>query len=193
MLEPTILEGRFVSLIPLSLDHVDQLWRVGHDPSLWTYLSCVMESPDDMRRYVDSALADQAAGKALPFATVERSTGAIVGSTRFGNIELAHKRVEIGWTWIATPWQRTPVNSEAKLLMLAYAFERAGCIRVELKTDRLNERSREAILRLGASEEGTLRQHMITTSGRLRDTVYYSILDHEWPAVKARLAARLLS
>lgn len=190
-LEPTTLEGRFVRLIPLTLDHVEQLWRVGQDPALWTYLSFVMQSPDDMRRYVDAALADQAAGRALPFATVDGSTGAIIGSTRFGNIDLSNKRMEIGWTWIGTPWQRTVVNTEAKLLMLTYAFEEVGCIRVELKTDRLNERSRRAILRLGASEEGTLRQHMITVSGRLRDTVYYSILDHEWPVVKARLAARL--
>lgn len=190
-LTPTTLEGRHVRLVPLTLDHVDELWRAGQDPAIWTYMPTPMASADDMRRSVEAALVDQAAGKALPFATVDRATNTIVGSTRFGNIELAHKRMEIGWTWIAAPWQRTAVNTEAKLLMLTYAFERVGCIRVELKTDRLNERSRRAILRLGASEEGTLRQHIIMPSGRLRDTVYFSILDHEWPEVKARLGARL--
>jgi RimJ/RimL family protein N-acetyltransferase len=190
-LTPTTLEGRHVRLVPLTLEHVDELWRAGQDPAIWTYMPTPMASADDMRRSVEAALADQAAGKALPFATVDRATNTIVGSTRFGNIELAHKRMEIGWTWIAAPWQRTAVNTEAKLLMLTYAFERVGCIRVELKTDRLNERSRRAILRLGASEEGTLRQHIIMPSGRLRDTVYFSILDHEWPEVKARLATRL--
>jgi RimJ/RimL family protein N-acetyltransferase len=190
-LTPTTLEGRYVRLVPLTVDHVDALWRVGQDPAIWTYMPSPMASADEMRRSVESALADQAAGKALPFATVDRATETIVGSTRFGNIEPAHKRMEIGWTWVAAPWQRTAVNTEAKLLMLTFAFERAGCIRVELKTDLLNERSRRAILRLGASEEGTLRQHMVTPSGRLRDTVYFSILDHEWAGVKARLTARL--
>ena len=130
-------------------------------------------------------------GTALPFATVDRKSGRAIGSTRFGNIVPEHKRIEIGWTWISPQFQRSAVNTEAKFLMLRYAFERLGCNRVELKTNSLNMRSRNAILRIGAKEEGTLRSHMINPDGTLRDTVYYSILAPEWPDVRARLEARL--
>jgi len=191
VVEPVTIEGRHVRLEPLAIDHVDALCAVGLDPDLWTWIPSPVRTPDEMRQYVELALTDQAAGRCLPFATVERATGTVVGSSRFGAIDTANRRAEIGWTWIGRPWQRTFVNTEAKLLMLTHAFERWGCIRVELKTDRLNERSRNAILRLGAVEEGIFRQHMITASGRLRDTVYFSILDREWPTVQARLAARL--
>jgi RimJ/RimL family protein N-acetyltransferase len=143
-----------------------------------------------MRDYIDSALAAQAAGTAIPFATVERASGRVVGSTRFMNIDVANRRVEIGATWIAKPWQRTAINTEAKYLMLRHAFETLGCVRVELKTDALNLRSRAAILRIGAREEGTLRQHMVTWRGRLRDSVYFSILDSEWAGVKGDLEAK---
>src|SRR6266481_8097307 len=122
---------------------------------------------------------------------IEKSSGRRVGSTRYASIERVHHRLEIGWTWVARPWQRTPINTEAKYLLLRHAFEALKCIRVELKTDSLNERSRAAILRVGATEEGTFRNHMITASGRIRHTVYLSILDSEWPAVKARLEAKL--
>jgi RimJ/RimL family protein N-acetyltransferase len=115
----------------------------------------------------------------------------VIGSTRFMNMDLAHRRVEIGSTWIAPAWQRTAVNTEAKYLMLCHAFERWGCLRVELKTDSLNQKSRNAILRLGAKEEGTLRQHMVTWDGRRRDSVYFSILDTEWPEVKRELETKL--
>jgi RimJ/RimL family protein N-acetyltransferase len=144
-----------------------------------------------MRRYVEEALARQASGAAIPFATTEAATGRVIGSTRFHNVEPAHRRVEIGYTWIAPPWTRTPVNTEAKYLMLRHAFESLGCVRVELRTDALNTRSRAAILRIGAKEEGTLRRHLRTDSGRFRDTVYFSILDDEWPDVKRRLEGRL--
>lgn len=144
-----------------------------------------------MRDYIGSALVAQAAGTAMPFATVERASGRVVGSTRFMNIDVANRRVEIGATWIAKPWQRSAINTEAKYLMLRHAFETLKCIRVELKTDALNQRSRQAILRIGAREEGVLRQHMVTWSGRLRDSVYFSILDSEWAGVKADLEARL--
>jgi RimJ/RimL family protein N-acetyltransferase len=144
-----------------------------------------------MRDYIDSALEAQAAGTAIPFATVERASGRVIGSTRYMNIDTANRRVEIGSTWLAKPWQRTAMNTEAKYLMLRHAFETLGCVRVELKTDALNQQSRQAILRIGAREEGTLRQHMVTWSGRLRDTVYFSILDSEWPGVKANLEAKL--
>jgi RimJ/RimL family protein N-acetyltransferase len=127
----------------------------------------------------------------LPFATVDATTGQVIGSTRYMNIDEANRRLEIGATWIAAPWRRTAVNTEAKYLMLRHAFEALGCIRVELKTDRLNQRSRNAILRIGATEEGTLRQHIVTWSGRLRDTVYFSMLDSEWPRVKRDLEQKL--
>ncbi len=189
--EPVTLEGRFVRMEPLSITHVDALTAVGLDPDLWTWIPTAVRTPEDMREYVEIALNDQAAGRCLPFVTIERATGTVVGSSRFAAIDTANRRVEIGWTWIGRPWQRTSVNTEAKLLMLTHAFERWGCIRVELKTDRLNERSRTAIARLGAVEEGIFRRHMITASGRVRDTVYFSILDSEWPTVQARLSARL--
>jgi RimJ/RimL family protein N-acetyltransferase len=136
-------------------------------------------------------LEEQARGVSLPFATIEKSSGKIVGSTRFGNIDAKNLRAEIGWTWLNPKWQRTFVNTGAKLLMLTHAFETWKCIRVELKTDALNEKSRSAILRLGAKQEGIFRQHMICGSGRLRDTVYFSILDNEWQSVKENLLQKL--
>jgi RimJ/RimL family protein N-acetyltransferase len=144
-----------------------------------------------MESYVRGALAEQEAGQALPFATIDKASGRVVGSTRFAAIEPQHRRVEIGWTWVAPRWQRTPVNTEAKYLMLRHAFEQWGCVRVEFKTDVLNTRSRQALLRIGAKEEGTLRSHMITATGRIRDTVYFSVLASEWPAVRAALNAKL--
>lgn len=178
-------------LEPLTLGHLDGLCAVGLDSDLWRWDSIQKRSRQDMETYVQKALDEQKRGVSLPFATVFLVTGQVIGSTRYLNIDLANRRVEIGATWIAKPWQRTAVNSEAKYLMLRHAFEVLECFRVELKTDALNERSRRAILRLGAKEEGTLRRHMVTDTGRVRDTVYFSILDHEWPAVKARLQAKL--
>ena len=139
------------------------------------------------------ALKEQANGLSLPFVQIERATGRVIGSTRYGNIERTHHRAEIGWTWIGRAWQRTAVNTEAKYLLLRHAFETLGCIRVELKTDSLNEKSRAAILRIGATQEGIFRNHMITANGRIRHTVYFSIVDSEWPAVKGRLFSRLNS
>ena len=144
-----------------------------------------------MAAYIGIALREQNQGVSLPFALVERGTGRLIGSTHYGNIDRTNHRVEIGWTWVGREWQRTAINTEAKYLLLKHAFETLGCIRVELKTDSLNERSRAAILRIGAREEGTFRNHMITASGRIRHTVYYSIVDSEWPSVKARIEARL--
>ena len=190
-IEPVVLAGRHVRLEPLTSGHVDQLAEIGLDADLWRWTSVQITSRDEMAAYVRSALAGQAAGNALPFVTVEQSSGRVVGSTRYGNIDAANRRVEIGWTWVARPWQRTAVNTEAKYLMLRHAFETLGCLRVELKTDALNERSRRAIARIGAREEGILRKHMITQSGRVRDTVYFSIIDDEWPAARAALEARM--
>src|SRR5206468_3564674 len=140
---------------------------------------------EDLRLYLESALRDQREGRSLPFATIERAGGRVVGSTRFGNIEPAHRRVEIGWTWIGRDWQRTAINTEAKYLMLRHAFETWGCVRVELKTNALNQKSRRAIQRIGGREEGIFRRHIISERGVWRDTVYFSILDDEWPEVKA--------
>lgn len=189
---PVTLEGHLVRLEPLTTGHVDALSTVGLDADLWRWTNALVRSSDDMRRYVETALQWQADGTALPFATMHLGENRVVGSTRLANIDRANRRAEIGWTWIGRPWQRTPVNTEAKLLMLTHAFETMGCIRVELKTDVLNEVSRRAILRIGAKEEGVLRNHMITESGRIRDTVYYSILKAEWPGVKQALERKLV-
>jgi len=150
-----------------------------------------VRSPDEMHGYVQDALDDQRRGTALPFATLLKGSGQVVGSTRYANMDLKNRRVEIGWTWVARPWQRSAVNTEAKYLMLRHAFEVMGCFRVELKTDVLNERSRNAIQRIGAKQEGVFRRHVLTHTGRVRDTVYFSILDSEWPDVKSRLETRL--
>ena len=191
--EPVILEGEVVRLEPMTLEHLDGLWEAGKDEALWELIPTNVASIDDMRKYVESALADRGRGVALPFVTVERASGKVIGSTRFGNIDTANLRAEIGWTWITPAFQRTAVNTEAKLLMLTHAFETWKCIRVELKTDALNERSRAAIKRLGATEEGLFRKHMICDTGRFRDSVYFSIIDTEWPMVKDNLRVKLSS
>ena len=190
-LTPVILQGSHVRLVPMAREHVPALWRPGSDPELWRWTASQVHSEADMRRYVDEALRAQAQDTALPFVTTVAETGQVVGSTRLANADATHRRVEIGWTWIARPWQRTAINTEAKYLMLRHAFEALGCLRVELKTDALNQRSRNAILRIGAREEGVLRKHMITEGGRVRDTVYFSVTDDEWPVVKARLEQML--
>ena len=189
--EPLTLEGRYVRLEPLSTEHQAALCEVGLDEELWRWTTTLVRTPGEMRAYIEAALDEQSRGASLPFATVEKSSGRVVGSTRFANIDRANRRVEIGYTWIAREHQRTPVNTEAKYLMLRHAFETLGTIRVEFKTDSLNEKSRRALRRIGALEEGTLRNHMITYSGRLRHSVFYSILDSEWPRVKADLEAKL--
>jgi len=190
-LTPPTLAGRHVRLVPLTLEHVPALWEVANDDDIWRWTLSQIRSEHDMLRYVQAALAKQAEGGAIPFATTDAATGRVIGSTRYHNVEPLHRRVEIGYTWIGPAWQRTPVNTEAKYLMLRHAFETLDCIRVELRTDAQNQRSRSAILRIGAKEEGTLRRHLRTDSGRFRDTVYFSILDDEWPEVKQRLEAKL--
>jgi RimJ/RimL family protein N-acetyltransferase len=189
--QPITLEGRYVRLEPLSLDHHGPLCEVGLEPELWKLSTVDIRTPEDLHGYIGTALEEQASGVSLPFATIDKQSGRVVGSTRFGNINRQHKRMEIGWTWIAPPWQRTAVNTEAKYLMLCHAFEDLGCIRVELKTDSLNERSQNAMRRIGAREEGTFRNHMILPSGRFRHSVYFSIIESEWPEVKKGLEAKL--
>jgi N-acetyltransferase len=189
---PVTLEGRHVRLEPLTQAHHAGLTAVGLDEKLWRWIPTPVRTPEEMSAYIAAALEEHARGVSLPFALIEKSSSRAIGSTRYGNIDRTHHRVEIGWTWVAPAWQRTAANTEAKYLLLKHAFETLGCIRVELKTDSLNERSRAAILRIGASEEGTFRNHMITARGRIRHTVYFSILDSEWPAVKSRLQSMML-
>ncbi|HUI42409.1 MAG TPA: GNAT family protein [Terriglobia bacterium] len=189
--EPVVLEGESVRLEPLSLDHLPRLVEVGLGGDVFRWFPQPVRSADDMRAFVEASLADQAAGRALPFATIERRSGLAVGSTRYGNIDRDHRRVEIGWTWLAPAWQRTALNTEAKYLMLRYAFETWNCHRVEFKTDSLNVPSRRALERIGARQEGTLRNHMVTAGGRLRHSVYFSVIREEWPGVEAALEAKL--
>lgn len=189
--EPVTLEGKLVRLVPLALEHVDALCHVGLDASLWTWTPVQISDCNGMRAFVEEALAEQRSGNALAFATTMRETGQLIGSTRFMSIVPAHRRVEIGGTWIAPAWQRSRANTEAKYLMLRHAFEEWKCMRVELKTHAQNSKSRAAILRIGATEEGTLRKHMVQADGSIRDSVYSSILDDEWPNVKTKLEAML--
>jgi len=190
-LEPVTLEGRVVRLEPLGGAHLEGLCEIGLDEALWRWTLGHVRTREEMRAYLEVALNGRTEGTTLPFAILAQPSGQVIGSTRFGNIDRENRRVEIGWTWIGRRWQRTAVNTEIKYLMLRHAFESLGCVRVEFKTDTLNQTSRRAILRLGAKEEGILRRHMITDGGRIRDTVYYSIIDCEWAEVKARLEAKL--
>ena len=190
---PLTLEGSVVRLEPLRREHAELFWEVAKDSldDIFRWIPYRMRTLEDFQRLVEKAFGEQERGESVVFASVERASGRVIGSTRFMNIDRVNRRVEIGSTWIAPAWQRTAVNSEAKYLMLRHAFEEWKCIRVELKTDALNQKSRDAILRLGAKEEGTLRRQVITWTGRARDSVYFSILDTEWPEVKARLEAKL--
>ena len=193
VVSPVMLEGAYVRLEPLTSVHLAGLAEVGLDEELWRWIPSPVRTEEEMAAYIETALGEQERGESLPFAITEKTTGRAIGSTRYGNIDRTHHRVEIGWTWVAREWQRTAVNTEAKYLLLKHAFETLGCMRVELKTDALNARSRAAILRIGAREEGIFRNHMITANGRIRHTVYFSIIDSEWPAAKARLEAILSS
>ena len=190
---PLTLEGSVVRLEPLGSEHAEMFWEVSKDAldEIFQWIPYRMKTREDFQRLVEKAFDEQERGESVVFATVERKSGRVIGSTRFMNIDRANRRVEIGSTWIAPAWQRTAVNTEAKYLMLRHAFEVWNCFRVELKTDALNQKSRSAILHIGAKEEGTLRRHALTWTGRVRDSVYFSILDSEWPEVKAKLEARL--
>jgi len=190
---PITLQGARVRLEPLSMErHFDGLSAVAFDPEIWRLGLTTIETPDDLRRYVATALREQAEGRSLPFATVETTTGRVAGSTRFGNIDPPNRKVEIGWTWLGQDFRRTHVNTEAKYLMLRHAFEEWGCVRVELKTNALNRRSRDAMLRIGAVEEGILRRHATSDRGVVRDSVYYSIIAEEWPAVRDLLLRKMV-
>ncbi len=194
--EPTIapvtLAGRHVRLEPLSLGHLPGLTAAGCSPAIWRWMPIDGSTPEGMARIVETALAAATAGTELPFVTVEQATDRVVGSTRYLALAPANLRLEIGWTWIDPEFQRTAVNTEAKLLGMGHAFETLGMRRVEFKTDALNEQSRNAILGLGAQFEGIFRKHMVMAGGRARDSAYYSVIDTEWPDVRAHLQARLV-
>jgi len=188
------LEGSVVRLEPLQTAHARLFWNAAKDAldDIFQWIPYAMQTEADFEKLVAQAFDEQARGLSVVFATVARETGDVIGSTRFMNIDRANHHVEIGSTWIAPRWQRTAVNTEAKYLMLRHAFEDWHCLRVEFKTDALNERSRTALLRLGAQQEGIFRKHMLTHTGRVRDSVYFSLVDSEWPDVKARLEAMLV-
>ena len=190
-LEPAVLSGRHLRLEPLGLQHVAALAEAGADPAIWTWYPQRNDTPETMRVFVQTALDWQIAGTALAFVQVDVPSGRVIGSTRLAMIDAPNRRAEIGWTWLTPSFQRTAANTESKLLLLRHAFETLGLVRVEFKTDSLNLASRRALARIGATEEGVFRNHMIVQDGRLRHSVYFSVIDSDWPAVKAGLERKL--
>jgi RimJ/RimL family protein N-acetyltransferase len=189
--QPVTLAGRHVRLEPLREEHADALWQVAQHPELWRYYFAPMHTRADMQRYVEAALEAQAKGTALPFVQVDLASGTVAGSTRYGNIDVPNGKLEIGWTWLAPRFQRSGINTEAKLLLLTHAFETLGCLRVEFKADATNSKSIAAMERIGALYEGTLRRHMRRGDGTQRDTVYYSVIAEEWLGTRDALVAKL--
>lgn len=189
---PVILNGKYVRLEPMTEDHIPGLAEIGVGQTFWDFmLYGRMDSMEDMRNWVRDILSRAQNGTDVPFVAIHLASGKVAGATRYLNIMPKDRGLEIGGTWYGTEYQRTPVNTECKYLLLTHAFERLGCIRVQLKTDLRNVRSQNAIERIGAKREGILRNHMILPSGQFRDSVFYSILDSEWPEVKKRLEAIL--
>ena len=189
---PVVLSGSVVRIEPLTERNAPDLLTAADDPNIWTYLPAYQpKSLGDMQAWISDALSGAPEGEQIPFAIVVLANERAVGSTRFLEIRRDARALEIGWTWLATPVQRSAVNTECKLLLLRHAFEALGALRVQFKTDRRNLRSQRALERLGAVKEGTLRKHRISHDGFVCDSVYYSIVDDEWPIVKARLLQRL--
>lgn len=182
---PIVLKGEGVRLEPLSQDHAQGLYNRGRSEAHWAFMPrpCFVDLADT-RQWIDEALSMPSQ---LPFAVVETAKGKAVGSTRFLNIRPTHRSLEIGWTWLGSEWQRTGINTKVKMALMTHAFERLHALRVEFKTDLRNERSQRALERIGATREGVLRSHMITQKNHIRDSVYYSVIDAEWPEVKAHL------
>jgi RimJ/RimL family protein N-acetyltransferase len=187
-----VLEGEIVRLEPMAREHEHGLWEASRDARTWQWLSILQpQTPEELRDYVGEALANAAAGTEMPLVTLRREDDRVVGSTRFLALRPEHRSIEIGWTWLTPEAWGSGVNVEAKLLMLEHAFETLGCLRVELKTDARNERSRGAMAALPAQFEGVHRKAMLVRGGRRRDSAWYSVLDEEWPAVRANLLRRL--
>lgn len=189
--EQVILEGKYLSLEPLSARHRDGLREAILDGELWRLFVTLVPHPDNIDTFLADAQELYQSGDGVSFAIIDKASGRVAGSTRFMKANIAHKRVEIGYSFLAKSWQKTRTNTEAKFLMLNYAFETLGFNRVELLTDFLNHVSRKAILRLGAREEGILRSHMVMPDGRLRDSVLYSMIKHDWPGIKQHLTCKL--
>lgn len=185
------LTGQFAVLIPLQREHLSGLAAAANDGKLWELFFTSVPAPETMTSWFDKAMEQQEKGLAIPFTVFDQSRKNILGSTRYCNIDSANKRLEIGYTWYALSYQRSAINTECKLLLLTHAFEALDCNAVEFRTDWFNQRSQKAIERLGAKRDGVLRSHMILPDGRVRDTVVYSILKHEWPGVKANLQFQL--
>lgn len=188
---PVVLDGPLVRLEPLSFDHLDSLVAVGLDADIWRWTIARPQDPAGVRAWLEQALATAATGAEVPFATVDVASGRAIGSSRFLSIAPEHRRLEIGWTWLGTAFQRSGANRAAKLLQLRHAFEDLEANRVEFKTHASNERSRGALLGLGARFEGVFRRHMIMPDGSLRDSAYYSVIAEDWPALRAHLEAEL--
>ncbi|MDO9420340.1 MAG: GNAT family protein [Herminiimonas sp.] len=188
--QPT-LTGREVELRPLQTEHASELLAAAADGELWNMKVTVIPGPETIGQYIASALEGRASGSVMPFVIVRRDTGQIVGSTRFWKIDLANRKMEIGHTWLSSSVQRSGINTEAKLLMLTHAFEAMDAIRVQFTTDELNEKSRAAILRIGAKHEGIIRNERIMPDGRKRNSVRFSIIDAEWAQVKAMLLQKM--
>ncbi len=188
---PITLEGKHIRLEPLTLDHEQGLIDAASDGELWNLWYTTVPDPDHTKAYIKTALAEQQAGKSVPFVIINKPHNKIVGTTRYMNIESGVRRLEIGSTWYAQSVQRTGINTECKYELLRHAFETLHCIAVEFRTHRMNEASRKAILRLGALEDGILRNHRIMADGTMRDTVVYSILNTEWPTIKSHLTFKL--
>lgn len=189
-IEPVMLSGRHVRLEPLAMSHHDDLVQAASDGELWTLWYTSVPAPQAMRAWIETALAMRPQ-HALPFVIRDARDDSIVGSTRYFNVDPSNRRLEIGHTWHAKRAQRTGINTETKLLLLGHAFEALQCIAVEFRTHWMNHPSREAIARLGAKQDGVLRQHQRMADGSLRDTVVFSIIDAEWPAVKRHLQYKL--
>jgi RimJ/RimL family protein N-acetyltransferase len=187
------LEGEIVVLEPLEARHEEGLFAVAQHAEIWKWLAPVGDSREFFSAWLAASLAESEAGREGVFATIDRASGKPIGSTRYLNVREAHRGVEIGWTWLTPSMWRTGANVEAKLLMLEHAFERLQCMRVEFKTDARNERSRAALAALGAQFEGTLRKHMVMPGVGVRDSVYYSVIEEEWPQVRANLERRFLA
>ena len=191
-IEPVTLTGKLVRLEPLQMRHAAELYEAAQDPTIWTYMTIPpVRSLAEMEKYIATALQEQEQGTALPFAIINLAQNRAVGSTRFLDIKPSQRGLEIGWTWLSPSVQRTGINTECKYLLLHYAFETWGAIRVQLKTHHLNFKSQRAMERIGAVKEGTLRNHVIMPDGSYRHSVYYSIIESEWPAVKAGLEAKM--
>ncbi len=190
---PVTLEGEHVTLVPLALEHADSLFRaLNSDEELWRYIPVKQPGTvDEMRGWVATALQEQAEGRRLPFAVIEKKSGQVIGSTSFVTMSYANRNTDVGWTWYNRDFWRTAVNTECKFLLLRYAFETLACIRVQLRVDLRNLRSQRAVERIGGVKDGVLRKVQLLYDGHQRNVVIYSLLDDEWPANKARLEAMM--